>query len=62
VSPEDDPTLLSLEQVRRAHLLQVLEACGWNRARAAKILGVDRKTVYRMMARFRLDELEPEAG
>ena len=42
-----------------AHLLVVLEACEWNRARAAKVLGVDRKTVYRMMARFGLAALEP---
>jgi transcriptional regulator of acetoin/glycerol metabolism len=51
-----------LEQVRRAHLLTVLEACSWNRARAAKVLGVDRKTVYRMMARFGLNEVEPPSA
>jgi transcriptional regulator of acetoin/glycerol metabolism len=40
--------------VRREHLLAVLEACGWNRTRAAAILKVNRKTVYRMMERFGL--------
>jgi transcriptional regulator of acetoin/glycerol metabolism len=57
--PEDEALLVSLEQVRRTYLLDVLKACDWNRARAAKVLGVDRKTVYRMMTRFELGSLEP---
>ena len=50
--------LLSLKEVQRAHLLLVLEAVGWNRAEAARILDVNRKTVYRMIVRFGLDQLE----
>jgi transcriptional regulator of acetoin/glycerol metabolism len=56
--PSDRDGLLSLKEVQRAHLLLVLEAVGWNRAEAARILDVNRKTVYRMIARFGLDQLE----
>ena len=56
--PDDGDVLRSLEDIRRAHLLVVLEACGWNRAQAAKVLRINRKTVYRMITRFGLDKLE----
>ena len=54
----DGDALLSLEEVQRAHLLLVLEATNWNRAETARILDVNRKTVYRMIVRFGLDKLE----
>lgn len=56
--PSDGDVLLSLKEVQRAHLLRVLEAVAWNRAEAARILDVNRKTVYRMIVRFGLDKLE----
>lgn len=48
--------LPDLDSVKQAHVLYVLEACGGNRSLAARILGVDRKTLYRRLAR------QPEAG
>ncbi|MBI4247838.1 MAG: sigma-54-dependent Fis family transcriptional regulator [Candidatus Rokubacteria bacterium] len=46
-SPEDfDGGLLSLEEIERRHIARVLQRCDGNRARAAKILGVDPKTLY----------------
>ena len=33
-------------------MLRVLEACGGNRTDAAKILGLDRKTLYRKLLRW----------
>ncbi len=45
----DLPTLDDLE---RRYLLHVLEAANGNRTRAAEILGVDRRTLYRMAERF----------
>jgi DNA-binding NtrC family response regulator len=48
----DLPTLNDLE---RRYLVHVLDATHGNRTRAAEILGVDRRTLYRMAARFGID-------
>jgi DNA-binding NtrC family response regulator len=47
--------LPSVEEVERRYLLHVLEATGGNRKRSAEILGINRKTLYRMAARFGID-------
>lgn len=47
--------LPSAEEVQRRYLLYVLEATGGNRKRAAEILGINRKTLYRIAARFEID-------
>ena len=39
----------TLEQLEASYLLRVLSAVGGNKSRAAQILGVDRKTLYRMI-------------
>lgn len=46
------PELLTLAEVERRHVLRVLEACHGNRTDAAKILGLDRKTLYRKLLRW----------
>jgi transcriptional regulator of acetoin/glycerol metabolism len=48
----------SLHEVKRAHVLAVLEACHGNRTLAAQFLQVDRKTIYRMLRRWGF-ETEP---
>jgi two-component system response regulator AtoC len=45
--------LVPLEEVERRHILAVLEAVGGNKARAASVLRIGRKTLYR-----KLEELE----
>jgi transcriptional regulator of acetoin/glycerol metabolism len=50
------PELLTLEEVERRHVLRVLEACNSNRTDAAKILGLDRKTLYRKLLRWGVTE------
>ena len=52
MSGSDLPELLTLEEVERRHVLRVLEACHGNRTDAAKILGLDRKTLYRKLLRW----------
>jgi DNA-binding NtrC family response regulator len=47
--PEGD--LPTLEQLESSYLLRVLGAVGGNKSRAAQVMGVDRKTLYRMIDR-----------
>ncbi len=48
--------LLTLEEIERRHVLRVLEACNGNRTDAAKMLGLDRKTLYRKLLRWGVGE------
>jgi DNA-binding NtrC family response regulator len=43
---------LSLDEVERAHILHVLEFCDWNQTRAAKILAIDRVTLYNKIKKY----------
>lgn len=52
LSGNDMPELLTLEEVERRHVLRVLEACNGNRTDAAKMLGLDRKTLYLKLLRW----------
>ena len=53
-APRDQPfsDLPTLDDLERRYLLHVVEAANGNRTRAAEILGVDRRTLYRMAERF----------
>jgi len=42
----------SLDDVERAHILKTLEACDWNQTRAAKILDIDRVTLYNKIKKY----------
>jgi DNA-binding NtrC family response regulator len=44
----------SLEDVERRHILLVLDALHWNKAEAARILGINRATLYRKLQRYGL--------
>jgi DNA-binding NtrC family response regulator len=55
--------LPSLDELERRYILHVLDATGSNRKRAAEILGINRKTLYRMAARFEIElGLQAAAG
>lgn len=45
----------SLDEVERRYLLHVLEVTGGNRSRAAEIIGISRRTIYRMAERFGIE-------
>jgi DNA-binding NtrC family response regulator len=57
LSGNEMPELLTLEEVERRHVLRVLEACHGNRTDAAKILGLDRKTLYRKLLRWGVTDM-----
>lgn len=46
------PTGVSLSQIEKLYIQKVLEETGGNKKRAAEILGIDRRTLYRMAARL----------
>ena len=46
--------LPSLDELEKRYLAHVLKVTGDNKARAANILGINRKTLYRMADRFKL--------
>jgi two-component system response regulator HydG len=51
--PGNDPSeLVSIEEVERRYILHVLEVVGGNKALAARILQLDRKTLYRKLERY----------
>jgi two-component system, NtrC family, response regulator AtoC len=54
-SSHNDEGCLSLEEVEKRHLVRVLKETKRNKVKAAKILGIDRRTLYRMADRFGLD-------
>jgi len=42
----------SLDQMEREHIIKTLQATNWNRSRTAKLLRIDRKTLYDKMKRY----------
>ena len=48
----------SLAEAERAHVLSVLEANGWNITRAARVLDVDRVTLYNKIRKYELKRPE----
>jgi transcriptional regulator of acetoin/glycerol metabolism len=45
-----------LDELEKRYVVHVLKTVGGNRTRAAEVLGIDRRTLYRMMERFGLEE------
>jgi DNA-binding NtrC family response regulator len=41
--------------MERRYVAHVLRAVGGNRKQAAQVLGINRRTLYRMAARFKLE-------
>ena len=49
----DDPSeLVTMDEVERRYILRVLDAVAGNKTAAARILGFERKTLYRKLERF----------
>ena len=46
----DDPSeMVTLAEMERRYIRRVLEACGSNKTQAAKVLGIDRRSLYRRL-------------
>jgi DNA-binding NtrC family response regulator len=57
-----DPGLVPLEEVEKAHILRVLEACNGNKTQAAKLLGISRLTLRNKLGEYGLPEQQPESA
>jgi DNA-binding NtrC family response regulator len=44
----------SLQEMEKAHILHVLKQNDWNISRSAKVLGIDRSTLYKKLSRYNL--------
>jgi two-component system response regulator HydG len=44
--------LVALDEIERRHILRVLSAVRGNKSKAAQVLGLDRKTLYRRLERY----------
>jgi len=51
----EGPILPSLDQCEREHILRVLNYTGWNKKRAAEILGISRSALYEKIATYSLE-------
>jgi DNA-binding protein Fis len=47
--------LPTLDELERRYLSHVIEAVGGNKTRAAEVMGIDRRTLYRMAERFGIE-------
>ena len=54
--------LVALEEVERRYILRVLDAVHGNKSKAALVLGLDRKTLYRRLERYARSGDEPRAA
>jgi len=55
--PED---IVSLAELERRYILRVIGIVEGNKSRAAQLLGLDRRTLYRKLDRYRRDGAGPE--
>ncbi len=46
--------LRTLQEVEKRHILRILEETGGNHTRAAEILGIDRRTLYRKLEKYKI--------
>ena len=52
----------ALEEIERAHILHVLETCNWNQSMAARVLKIDRVTLYNKIKKFGFRKLNATAS
>ncbi len=64
VATANDPTeIVTMEELEKRYLLRVFKLVGNNKSRAAEVLGIDRRTMYRKLERYAaLDGTEAPAS
>jgi len=51
---DDSGELEPLAEVEKRHVLRVLEACGWNKTKSARVLGISKPTLYAKIRNYGL--------
>jgi two-component system response regulator HydG len=59
---EDSDEILTLDELARRYILRALRIVGGNRSRAAELLGLDRRTLYRRMEKYQQTTPEEAAA
>ena len=63
VSADNEGEILSLDELERRYILRALKILNGNRSRAATLLGLDRRTLYRRLERYEAEgAVPPSAG
>jgi DNA-binding NtrC family response regulator len=47
---------VSLKNMEKEYIKKTLEECQWNKVKASKVLGIDRKTLYNKLAEYKLEK------
>jgi two-component system response regulator HydG len=61
VSVDDPGEIMTLDELDRRYIMRAIKLLGGNKARAAQILGVDRRTLHRRLERYAEAEPDGEA-
>ena len=56
ISTDDTSEIVTMVEIERRYFRRVLAAAGGNKVRAARLLGVDRKTLYRKLKKFGIED------
>jgi two-component system response regulator HydG len=62
VASDDPAELLTLSEIEKRYIMRVLRAAGGNKTEAARILGLDRRTLHRKLRRWEAQESEGRSG
>jgi len=45
---------ISMNDMQKRHIIEALERAGWNKAKASKLLGISRDTLYRKLQKYKI--------
>jgi len=62
MSANDAGDIVSLEELERRYITRVMKLLGGNKARAAQLLGLDRRTLYRKLEKYEGGPIRAESG
>jgi hypothetical protein len=62
ITTESPGELITLDEMERRYVRQVLNAVGGNKTHAARILGIDRRSLYRRLEEPRHDAKPSDSG